>query len=188
MFVINVFGLGVLYRVLELPIALVKQIEDVANEAKVSFSEVFFDFELIEKCGFFSFSDFPVQTEGIGCVIDKETILEIRQQRKKLKQFPLDDLFSQEYLFPMYQTKSTEIDVERKEGYNYFFLYQVVKGRVMKFLLDSFQGIDTFEFVTTQFSIENHSFELLTGVNQEGEALIAENDDTVVIEQRVLQL
>ena len=47
MFVINVFGLGVLYRVLELPTSLVTRIEQVAHEAKKTFSDVFFDFELM---------------------------------------------------------------------------------------------------------------------------------------------
>ncbi len=188
MFVINVFGLGVLYRVLELPIALVTHMEEVAKQAKVSFSDVFFDFDLMEKCGFFSFSDLPIQTEGLGCMIHKDTVFEIRQARKKIKHFLLDDLFNQEYLFPMYQTKSMELLVERKDGFQYFFLYQVIKGRVMKFLTDSFQGIDSFEFVTTQFTIENHSFKLLTGVNQEGTCLTTEDDDSVVVEQRVLKL
>lgn len=187
MFVINVFGLGVLYRVLELPTALVARIEEVAKQANVTFSEVFFDFDLMEKCGFFSFSDLPVQIEGTGAIIHKETLFEIRQLRKKIKHFPLNDLLSQEYLFPMYQLKSIDLDVQRKDGYAYFYLYQVIKGRVMKFLLDSFQGIDTLEFVTTQFTIENRSFELLTGINQHGEPIILENDDAVVIEQRVLR-
>ena len=41
MYVINVFGLGILYRVLELPKTLVTRIEAVAEEAHVSFSDVF---------------------------------------------------------------------------------------------------------------------------------------------------
>ncbi len=188
MFVINVFGLGVIYRVLELPNTIVSIIESVSSDANVTFSDVFFDFDLMEKCGFFSFSDLPVQIVGTGAIIHKDTLFEIRQQRKKLKHFPLNDLFSQEYLFPMYQTKSVELEVERKEGFQYFFLYQVIKGRVMKYLLDSFRGIDTLEFMTTQFTIENQSFELLTGIDKEGENLTIENDDTVVIEQRVLKL
>jgi len=188
MFVINVFGLGVLYRVLELPISLVERIEEVAKQAKVTFSEVFFDFDLMEKCGFFSFLDLPFQTVGTGAIIHKETRFEIRQQRKKLKHFPLDDLFSQEYLFPMYHLKSIDFNVHRKEGFAYFYLYQVIKGRVMKYLIDNFHGIDSLEFETTQFTIENQSFEFLTGINQEGEPLALENDDSVIIEQHVLKL
>jgi hypothetical protein len=186
--VINVFGLGVLYRVLELPTALVARIEDIAQQAKVAFSDVFFDFDLMEKCGFFSFSDLPVQTEGTGVFIHRESIFEIRSQRKKIKNFSLDDLNCKEYLFPMYQLKSMNLEVKRKEGFEYFYLYQVIKGRVMKFLLDSFYGIDTLEFVTTQFTVENESFELLTSINQQGEPLVLENDDSVVIEQRVLKI
>ena len=188
MFVINVFGLGVLYRVLELPKTLVTRIESVAIESKVAFSDVFFDFDLNEKCGFLSFSDLPFQTVGTGAIIHKETRFEIRHQRKKIKHFPLDDLFSKEYLFSMYHLKSIELDVNRMEGFDYFILYQIIKGRVMKFLMDSFQGIDTLEFETTQFKIHQQSFELLTGINQFGEALMAENDDTVIIEQRVLKI
>jgi hypothetical protein len=188
MFVINVFGLGVFYRVLELPKTLVARIESVAIESKVAFSDVVFDFDLMEKCGFFSFLDLPFQTVGTGAIIHKETRFEIRQQRKKLKHFPLDDLFSQEYLFPMYHLKSIDFNVQRKEGFEYFYLYQVIKGRVMKFLLDSFNGIDSIEFVTTQFMIENQSFELLSGINHAGGPLALENDDSVIIEQRVLKL
>lgn len=188
MFVINVFGLGVLYRVLELPTSLVTRIEQVAHEAKMTFSDVFFDFELMERCGFFSFMELPVQTEGIGCMIHKDNLFEIRKERKKIKHFSLDDLVSENYLFPMYHTKSDELEVRRSEGFHYFFLYQVIKGRVLKYLLDSFQGIDTLEFVNTKFSIENQSFELLTGVNLDGECLVTEADDSVVVEQRVLKL
>jgi hypothetical protein len=188
MYVINVFGLGVLYRVLELPIALVASMEDVAKQAKVDFSDVVFDFELMEKCGYCSFSDLPFQTLGIGAMIHKDTRFEIRQQRKKIKHFPLDDLFSQEYLFPMYHLKSIDFNVQRKEGFEYFYLYQVIKGRVMKYLMHTFHGIDSLEFETTQFTIENQSFELLSGINQHGEPLLLENDDSVIIEQRVLKL
>ena len=188
MFVINVFGLGVLYRVLELPKTLVTRIESVAIESKVAFSDVFFDFDLIEKCGFLSFSDLPFQTVGTGAIIHKETRFEIRQQRKKLKHFPLDDLFSKEYLFPMYHLKSIEFDVNRMVGFDYYFLYQIIKGRVMKYLMHTFHGIDSLEFETTQFKIENQSFELLSGINQHGEPLALENDDSVIIEQRVLKL
>ena len=63
-----------------------------------------------------------------------------------------------------------------------------IKGRVMKFLMDSFQGIDTLEFETTQFTIHQQSFELLTGINHAGGPLALENDDSVIIEQRVLKL
>ena len=188
MFVINVFGLGVLYRVLELPKTLVTRIESVAIESKVAFSDVFFDFDLIEKCGFLSFSDLPFQTVGTGAIIHKETRFEIRQQRKKIKHFPLDDLFSQEYLFPMYHLKSIDFNVQRKEGFEYFYLYQVLKGRVIKFLMDSFQGIDSLEFETTQYTIHQQSFALLTGINHAGGSLALENDDSVIIEQRVLKL
>ena len=188
MYVINVFGLGVLYRVLELPIALVVRMEEVAKQAKVDFSDVVFDFELMEKCGYCSFSDLPFQTLGIGAMIHKDTRFEIRQQRKKIKHFALDDLFSQEYLFPMYHMKSIDFNVHRKEGFEYFYLYQVLKGRVMKFLMDSFQGIDTLEFETTQFTIHQQSFALLTGINHAGGSLALENDDSVIIEQRVLKL
>jgi hypothetical protein len=188
MFVINVFGLGVLYRVLELPTALVMRMEEVAKQAKVTFSDVFFDFDLMEKCGFFSFSDLPFQTVGTGSMIHKDTRFEIRHQRKKMKHFPLDDLFSQEYLFPMYHLKSIDFNVHRKEGFAYFYLYQVIKGRVMKYLMDTFHGIDSLEFVTMQFTIQQQTFQLLSGINQHGEPLVLENDDSVIIEQHVLKL
>ena len=63
-----------------------------------------------------------------------------------------------------------------------------IKGRVMKYLMHTFHGIDSLEFETTQFTIENQSFELLSGINQHGEPLLLENDDSVIIEQRVLKL
>ena len=54
--------------------------------------------------------------------------------------------------------------------------------------MHTFHGIDSLEFETTQFTIENQSFELLSGINQHGEPLLLENDDSVIIEQRVLKL
>ena len=188
MFVINVFGLGVIYRVLELPSTLVAQMESVANEANVSFLDIFFDFEWMEKCGNTSFMDLPTQQTGVGCFIHQDTIFEIRQQRKKLKHFPLNELLRTDYLFPMYKTKSLSLDVTKKDGFHYYFLYQVIKGRVAKYVLDVFNGIDSLEFITTTFTIENQSFDLVTGLTNDGTLLHLENDDSVVIEQRVLPI
>ncbi len=188
MHVINVFGLGILYRVLELPKTLVTRIEAVAEEADVSFSDVFFDFDLLEKCGSMSFMELPVQQQGVGCLIHNDTILEIRHQRRKLNQFHLNDLWSNEYLFPIYNTKDQLFDIKKKEEYQYFFLYQVIKGRIVKYLMDTFQGIDHLEFETTQFTFENQTFSMLTGIRYNGVGLVAESDDSVVIEQHVLKV
>ena len=53
MHVINVFGLGILYRVLELPKTLVTRIEDVAEEAHVFFSDVFCSITSAARCKFY---------------------------------------------------------------------------------------------------------------------------------------
>jgi hypothetical protein len=188
MFVINVFGLGVLFRVLELPVALVSRIQEEADKAKVVFSDVIFDFELLENCGFLNFTNLPILTEGIGAIISKETLLEIRQHRKKIKNFPLNDLYSTDYLFPMYHINFIDFNIERKVGFNYYFLYQIIKGRVMKFHLDSFKGMDMLTFETSSFAIQNQSFDLLTSIQQEGKVLPLENDDSLVVEQLVLKL
>lgn len=185
MFVVNVFGLGILYRVLELPNTLVAQIESIATSSNVSFSDVFFDFDLLEKCGVNSFMDFPVQQQGVGCLIHSDTLLEIRQQRRKLHQFRLSDLSSQEYLFPMYNITEEIFNVNKKEGFHYFFLYQVVKGRIVKYCMQNFQGVDNLEFINTLFSFENQSFNMLTGMKCKGQLVESESDDTVVVEQHV---
>lgn len=185
MFVVNVFGLGILYRVLELPNTLVAQIESIATSSNVSFSDVFFDFDLLEKCGVNSFMDFPVQQQGVGCLIHSDTLLEIRQQRRKLHQFPLSDLSSQEYLFPMYNITEEIFNVDKKEGFHYFFLYQVIKGRIVKYCMQNFQGVDNLEFINTMFSFENQSFNMLTGMKCKGQLVASESDDSVVVEQHV---
>ena len=185
MFVVNVFGLGILYRVLELPNTLVAQIESIATSSNVSFSDVFFDFDLLEKCGVNSFMDFPVQQQGVGCLIHSDTLLEIRQQRRKLHQFPLSDLSSQEYLFPMYNITEEIFKVHKKEGFHYFFLYQVIKGRIVKYCMQNFQGVDNLEFINTMFSFENQSFNMLTGMKCKGQLVASESDDSVVVEQHV---
>lgn len=187
MVVVNVFGLGVFYHVLELPIALVTRIEEVAKQAKVSFSDVFFDFDLIEKCGYFSFADLPKQTQGLGCFIFDENFLEIRKERKKLNQFRLLDIISQNYLFPMYRTKEKNFEITRKEGVSYFFLYQVIKGRVLKYGMDSFKSMDELTFEITNFNLENKQIKLLTGLQNNEECLLSEKDDSVVIESKVIR-
>jgi hypothetical protein len=188
MFVINVFGLGIIYRVLEISNTMVSRLETVAKTANVSFSEVFFDFYLIEKCGVGSFKDLPVQQKGIGSLVHTDTILEIRHQRRKINQFPLSDLRSQEYLFPLYNVKDKSFEVLKKEGFQYFFLYQVIKGRIVKYLMKNFQGIDYLEFENTQFNFENQRFVMLTSVKYNGDLLVAESDDSVVIEQHVIKI
>jgi hypothetical protein len=188
MFVINVFGLGIIYRVLEISNTMVSRLETVAKTANVSFSEVFFDFDLIEKCGVGSFKDLPVQQKGIGSLVHTDTIIEIRHQRRKINQFPLSDLRSQEYLFPLYNVKDKSFEVLKKEGFQYFFLYQVIKGRIVKYLMKNFQGIDYLEFENTQFNFENQRFVMLTSVKYSGDLLVAESDDSVVIEQHVIKI
>jgi hypothetical protein len=171
--------------VLELPNTLVAQIESIATSSNVSFSDVFFDFDLLEKCGVKSFLDFPVQQEGVGCLIHSDTLLEIRQQRRKLHQFPLSDLSSKDYLFPIYNITEEIFKVEKKEGFHYFFLYQVIKGRIVKYCMQNFKGLDNLEFINTLFSFENQSFNMLTGTKCKGQLVQSESDDTVVVEQHV---
>jgi hypothetical protein len=188
MFVINVFGLGVIYYVLELPIDVAARFEEIAKISKVDFSDVFFDFELIEQCGFSNFTELPRQQAGMGCVIEESNTLEIRNKRKKINQFSLSDLWSQDYLFPMYQTIIKEWKVPKKEGCEYFFLYQVVKGRVVKYPMEVFKGMDDLIFEIQSFDFHLKSFQLLTGVQQNGISLDSENDDSLVVEQHVIRI
>lgn len=188
MFVVNVFGLGIVYRVLELPNTLVSKIESIASSNNISFSDVFFDFDLLEQCGVNSFVHLPVQQQGIGCLIHTETLLEIRQQRRKIHQFTLNDLVTQEYLFPLYNIRDEVFVVQKKEGFHYFFLYQVIKGRIVKYCLQNFQGIDDLEFTNTLFSFEEQSFKMFTGLKFKDQQVKSESDDSVVIEQHVLPI
>ena len=84
--------------------------------------------------------------------------------------------------------KTNYLTSKKKEEYQYFFLYQVIKGRIVKYLMDTFQGIDHLEFETTQFTFENQTFSMLTGIQHNGVGLVAESDDSVVIEQHVLKV
>lgn len=188
MFIINVFGLGVIYHVLELPIEIVVRFEEIAKNANVNISEVFFDFELIEQCGFSNFIDLPTQQVGMGCIIEKSNILEIRNKRKKINQFSLFDLWSQDYLFPMYQTKIREWNYSKKEGYEFFFLYQVIKGRLVKYPMETFISMDDLIFEIQSFEIQQKTFQFLTGIYQNGILLDSEKDDSLVVEQNVLRI
>jgi hypothetical protein len=188
MFVINVFGLGVIYYVLELPIDVAARFEEIAKISKVDFSDVFFDFELIEQCGFSNFTELPRQQAGMGCVIEESNTLEIRNKRKKINQFSLFDLWSQDYLFPMYQTKIREWNYSKKEGYEYFFLYQVIKGRLVKYPMETFIGMDELMFEIQSFEIQQKTFQFMTGIYQNGIQLDSEKDDSLVVEQNVLRI
>jgi hypothetical protein len=188
MFIINVFGLGVIYYVLELPIETVVRFEEIAKKANVNISEVFFDFELIEQCGFSNFIDLPTQQVGMGCLIEDSTILEIRNKRKKIKKISLSDLWSQDYLFPMYQTKIIECNFSKKEGFQYFFLYQLIKGRLVKYPMETFIGMDDLIFEIQSIETQQKTFQLLTGIYQYGILLDSENDDSLVVEQNVMRI
>jgi hypothetical protein len=88
----------------------------------------------------------------------------------------------------MYQTIIKEWKVPKKEGCEYFFLYQVVKGRVVKYPMEVFKGMDDLIFEIQSFDFHLKSFQLLTGVQQNGISLDSENDDSLVIEQHVLRI
>jgi len=188
MFVINVFGLGIIYRVIELPNNVVRKMETLAQNANLRFPDVLFDYDVLEKCGIHSFNDLPVEQQGVGCLIHSETSVEIRQQRRKLITFPLSDFANQNYLFPIYNLKEKLFEVIKKEGFHYFFLYEVIKGRIVKYFMHNFHGMDNLEFQNTRFEFENQSLIMLTGIKHKGHLLVPDSDDSVVIEQHVLKL
>jgi hypothetical protein len=54
--------------------------------------------------------------------------------------------------------------------------------------MHNFQGIDNLEFENTQFNFGDQRFIMLTNVKHKGDILVAESDDSVVIEQHVLKI
>jgi hypothetical protein len=84
--------------------------------------------------------------------------------------------------------KIREWNYSKKDGYEYFFLYQVIKGRLVKYPMETFICMDDLIFEIQSFEIQQKTFQFMTGIYQNGIQLDSEKDDSLVVEQHVLRI
>ena len=190
MMVINLFGDGIYFKVIELSQERLYKIESISKLSNTRIEELLFDLSVLEILGFDSISQFPSIVSGGGIRFEKETKFEWKGNRKTLRKFPLTDLNNDNLLFPEYlindiDLKLTELTDPTKIR---FILIEVIRGNLGKYAIDEEVQLDDITFEFTNLSFDNTIERLMTSVRFQNKKVKNKAKDGVIIKQFAVRL
>ncbi len=185
-FVINLFGTGLRYWVLELDKSLLYGFRSKAFKAKVKFEEVFFDLTIINQLGFSHWSEIPHVDDSFGMIIKPSNSIEIRKKYRKIRQLPVTDLIENNLLIQDYNIIESSLDFKPKEDFHYYFLAQFEKGLIAKYKTYQPLRVDQMDFCIKTIPTKSNGVRLLTKIKSELLSINKIKEDTVITSQKVI--
>jgi hypothetical protein len=185
MMVINLFGDGMYYNVIELSAGELDKIKTISDLSETPIEELLFDLSVLESLGYDSISQFPFMASGGGIRFEKETKFEWKGNRKTLRKFPITELSNDDLLFPAYLINEINLDLAQFNDPTKirFVLIEIIRGNLGKYILDDNTRLEdvTFEFTTLQN--QNKIERLLTNICYQGKKLKNKAKDGVILKQ-----
>lgn len=189
MMVINLFGDGLYYNVIELSKEELNKIKTISDLSETPIEELLFDLGVLENLGYDSITQFPSIASGGGIRFEKETKFEWKGNRKTLRKFPITELTNEDLLFPAYRINEIQLNLDQ---YIYpskirFVLIEHIRGNLGKYPLDDNTQLEdvTFEFTT----LENQKgiVRLLTNIRYQGKKIKNKAKDGVILKQYAMR-
>jgi hypothetical protein len=185
MMVINLFGDGMYYNIIELSEKELDKIKTISDLSETPIEQLLFDLSVLESLGYESIAQFPSIASGGGIRFEKETKFEWKGNRKTLRKFPITELSNDDLLFPAYLINEINLDLAQFNDPTKirFVLIEIIRGNLGKYSLDDTTQLEdvTFEFTTLKH--QNTTERLLTNIRYQGKKLKNKAKDGVILKQ-----
>jgi len=173
------FGSGIRYHICQIPLPVFEKIKTLKRKYSISYEELFFDLEFINKLGFSHWSEFYCVSSKKGFFINAKNKIEIRKKNKLLKRFLASELLNKESLFTLYQTSITKQHFNLKSGFVNVILMEYEIGMIFNFQLnEQALNIEDLEFSLLEDFTSNNNY-FLIGLNYKNKLLFNKKEDTV---------
>ena len=188
--VINLFGDGMYYNVIELTKEELQKIETIGKLSNTRTEELLFDLSVLEILGYDSISKFSSILSGGGIRFEKETKFEWKGNRKTLRKFPLTELNNNDLLFPAYLINEIDLKLNKLADPTKirFILIEVIRGNLGKYAIDEEVQLDDITFEFTNLSFDNTIERLMTSVRFQNKKVKNKAKDGVIIKQFAVRL
>jgi hypothetical protein len=185
MMLINLYGDGIYYNVIELSDVQMQKLNLISSKSAISVEELLFDLSVLEILGIDSFDDFNSIAAIGGIHFSKKTKFEFRTKRKLLHKISLDQLNNDGLLFPLYQIDELKFDLSSfsDNSKNRFVLVEIIRGHLGKFVFEQEVKLDDITFEFTTIHKNETSERLLTNVLYQESRITNKLKDAVIIRQ-----
>jgi hypothetical protein len=190
MMVINLFGDGMYYNIIELSVKELDKIKTISDLSETPIEQLLFDLSVLESLGYDSIVQFPSVTSGGGIRFEKETKFEWKGNRKTLRKFPITELSNDDLLFPAYLINEINLDLDQYQAPSKirFVLIEIIRGNLGKYSLEDTTQLEDVTFEFTNLQHQHTTERLLTNIRYQGKKLKNKAKDGVILKQYAVRV
>lgn len=190
MMVINLFGDGMYYNIIELSVKELDKIKIISDLSETPIEQLLFDLSVLESLGYDSIVQFPSVTSGGGIRFEKETKFEWKGNRKTLRKFPITELSNDDLLFPAYLINEINLDLDQYQDPSKirFVLIEIIRGNLGKYSLEDTTQLEDVTFEFTNLQHQHATERLLTNIRYQGKKLKNKAKDGVILKQYAVRV
>jgi hypothetical protein len=172
-FIINLFGNAIQICDIDLPQETMLKLASHQTKFNLTWEEVIFNLEIVEKLGYQNWMDFSKPITPIQLLMDDTSRIEFRKKSRLIELISAKELCSPSSLFSRYEVSDDEVSFEEPKQLRFVIHY---KGLVSKFAFedDSFR-MDKLEFKLDRQNVKNEI--LLSAISLKGIPLSSLQDD-----------
>lgn len=172
-YVLNLFGTGVQLWDIELPQETMLKLTTFKNTRNVTWEEVMFNLEIMEKLGFSNWTEYAKPLTSIRLLLDDTARIELRKKSRLIEMISAKELCLPSSLFSRYEVSQYQEHFESPLQLRFLIRYT---GLVSKFNFqeDSFR-MDQLEFKLDRYNYKNEV--MLSSISLNGIPLSSLQDD-----------
>lgn len=172
-YVLNLFGTGVQLWDIELPQETMLKLTTFKNTRNVTWEEVMFNLEIMEKLGYSNWTEYAKPLTSIRLLLDDSARIELRKKSRLIEMISAKELCLPSSLFSRYEVSQDQEHFESPLQLRFLIRYT---GLVSKFNFqeDSFR-MDQLEFKLDRYNYKNEV--MLSSISLNGIPLSSLQDD-----------
>jgi len=181
-YIINLFGNAIQIWDLDLPQEMLLKLTAYQSKFNLTWEEVIFNLEIVEKLGYQNWMDFSKPITPIQLLLDDTSRIEFRKKSRLIELISAKELCSPSSLFSRYEVSDDEVSFEEPRQLRFIIRY---KGLVSKFAFedDAFR-MDKLEFKLDRQNVNNEI--MLSTISLNGLPLSSLQDDLLHVRGEVL--
>jgi hypothetical protein len=182
-YIINLFGNAIQIWDLDLPQEMLLKLTAYQSKFNLTWEEVIFNLEIVEKLGYQNWMDFSKPITPIRLVMDDTARIELRKKSRLIELISAKELCSPSSLFSRYEMSDDEVSFEEPKQLRFIIRY---KGLVSKFAFedDAFR-MDKLEFKLDRQNVKNEI--MLSTISLNGIPLSSLQDDLLHVRGEVIK-
>ena len=172
-YVLNLFGTGVQLWDIELPQETMLKLTTFKNTRNVTWEEVMFNLEIMEKLGFSNWTEYAKPLTSIRLLLDDTARIELRKKSRLIEMISAKELCLPSSLFSRYEVSQDQEHFESPLQLRFLIRYT---GLVSKF---NFQE-DYFRMDQLEFKLDRNNYKnevMLSSISLNGIPLSSLQDD-----------